>query len=134
MAKTKAAQTGSCRLRRMAKAKLKAPTARKIRPSRRTTARVRAHPWEQLEAEALRDEIRLAAQRSEAAPPREQRSSVARRRDPKLEHFRQLAQMLRERVGVHAVATLDDHSILEELAAAAQPIREVRDGEPVVAD
>ena len=41
---------------------------------------------------------------------------------------------MRERIRVVAVATLDHHSILEELAALTQVVGEVRNREPVLTD
>src|SRR6266850_5432446 len=61
-------------------------------------------------------------------------TSITHRIDTEFEHFRQLGEMLREGVGVPAVATLDHHSILEELAAGAQVVGKVRDREAVLTD
>src|SRR6185437_9670702 len=59
---------------------------------------------------------------------------IAGRRDPKLEHLGQPPQMLRERLGVVAVAALDRHAIFKQLPAFRQPRRQVCNRESVVAD
>jgi hypothetical protein len=60
--------------------------------------------------------------------------SVTHRIDLKFDYLALLGQMPRERIRVLTIATLDYHSVLEDFAATAQPIGQVRNREAVLAD